>query len=334
MDCVKQQKTFRGTGDNLDFRELRHDITSQFQNKDLHYFATNLIVNRLEFPQLSNNAKRRPLNELSLATFLPSDDELQVFRENSKVLVTRVIVEFLECFRFLKNIVPEHILHPYSNQMAVKSIMCSMPVLFYSENEYAEVVQIMRTYERWIRDIYKKAGMLNEEIEDQDMADLLDLVESQSSRPDQPQSHRVAADPQDPLRGITVPFGGDQLTRVRFAGARDLVAGNHTATQRFDHTVPYTCELWHTKASFLQVSKRSSKNLFDSIQPYKFLTFSAFISRGGGGGRFHSRVTGEEGTFKDHISGEKFRKGYVNFPKKVPEKVTMSGRNSIQRQLY
>ena len=254
VQAVKSGRTLRGTGDNLDMSVRAHDVTSDHQNRDLHYFATSIIVNRLEFLDLPNNGPKRPLDHLNVGVFLLSQAEMSTLRSNFMVLVGRVLSEFLDCFRFLNAVVPKHIRHRYSEEMSQKSTIVAMPVLFHNEKEYGEVVKILRTYERWIAEIYRKAGLVNADIDEQDMVELLCLVEGQSSLPDQPQAHQTQDDPNDPLKDIHVPFEGDQLTRVRFAGARDLVAGNQTATQRFDHTTPYRSALWHTKASFLQVS--------------------------------------------------------------------------------
>ena len=75
------------------------------------------------------------------------------------------------------------------------------------------------------------------------------------SRPDQPLSHVppvTAAD--DPLARVQIPCFGDQLTRVRLAGAKDFRAGSHTPQDRLDHLYPFRIVDWHTKQSFLKVS--------------------------------------------------------------------------------
>ena len=59
----------------------------------------------------------------------------------------------------------------------------------------------------------------------------------------------------DPLCGVKVPCFGDQLTRVRFAGAKDLRAGGHLPKQRLDHIYPFRIVDWHPKKSFLKVRK-------------------------------------------------------------------------------
>ena len=50
-----------------------------------------------------------------------------------------------------------------------------------------------------------------------------------------------------------VPCIGDQLTRIRFAGAKYLRAGAHTNKDRVDHLYPFQIAAWHTKRSFLKV---------------------------------------------------------------------------------
>ena len=92
----------------------------------------------------------------------------------------------------------------------------TMPIIMKDEKKYAEVVDVLDQLKNG-----QKTSIL-----------LLDCVHQTqnvigtTSEPDQPAAHvPPAASKSDPLRRVKVPCYGDQLTHVRFAGAKDLRAG-------------------------------------------------------------------------------------------------------------
>ena len=133
----------------------------------------------------------------------------------------------------------------HREEMSKKSEVITMPVLVKDEKKYAECVDVPDQLEKWAYDIYSAAGLCSSEKTHSD--DPPPPIGS-SSRPDQPASHvRPTASEKDPLCGVKVPCFGDQLTRVRFAGAKDLRAGCHSPKDRLDHLYPFCIVDWHTK---------------------------------------------------------------------------------------
>ena len=118
------------------------------------------------------------------------------------------------------------------------------------EKKYEDVVDILDSYEQQLEDIYVRAGVVQKHKGPEQPAS---VINGESATPDQAAAHFNKDDANDHMEGISVPFGGDQLTRVRFAGAKDLRAGTHTAKQRFDHCSPFVSELFHTKMAYVQV---------------------------------------------------------------------------------
>ena len=55
------------------------------------------------------------------------------------------------------------------------------------------------------------------------------------------------------LDNLRTPVGGDQLTRVRLQGAKDLRARSLTAKDRLEHLNPIVVEMFHTLQDFLEV---------------------------------------------------------------------------------
>ena len=102
------------------------------QNKDLHYFASNIIVERVPCEGLSKTAPQRDIRTLPNSMFLLDNAETSKLRDDFKVLVGRILVERIPSLSFMKSIIPTHIESKYSKEMAQKSTITplSMQVKF------------------------------------------------------------------------------------------------------------------------------------------------------------------------------------------------------------
>lgn len=58
----------------------------------------------------------------------------------------------------------------------------------------------------------------------------------------------------DEFETVKITLGGDQLVRVRMSGAKDLLAGAHTAAERMEIFDPVVEELFHVEQDYLEVS--------------------------------------------------------------------------------
>lgn len=252
IDAIKKGKKLKGLGDNFDFRIHAHDMRKDHQNEDLHFFNSSLIVERVPCVGLSNVSPQKDIKTLSNSEFLLNHDETGKLREDFKVLVGRQLVKYIPSLSFLKSVIPNHIEHTYQKEMSQKSTIVPLPMQLKDEKKYDDVVDILCEYENTVEEIYAKAGVI-ELPPDSRPAQPYGSLEGMHSDPDQPGGHINKGDDDDHMKDVKVPFGGDQMTRVRFVGAKDLRRGCHTPKDRFEHVSPFSGELFHTKMSFVQV---------------------------------------------------------------------------------
>ena len=262
-------------------------MQSTHQNEDIHYFASNLIVERVPCQNLSTTSPRKDIRTLPNSAFLLKNDEECKLRQDFKVLVGRVLVSSIPSLAFLKSVIPRTYQSYIRRRDVQKTVIVPLPMQLKDEKKYSDIVDIPDYYEDELENIYIKAGVVEKPADISTVAADVSTVaadvstvpadvstvpadvstvqpisiEGQSLLPDQPGAHFTKVDENDHMKVISVPFGGDQLTCVGFAGAKDLRAGSHTAKERLEHCSPFVSELFHTKMSYLQVFKNKSANV-------------------------------------------------------------------------
>lgn len=123
---LSEGKNGKLNGDNLDIRVNINDIRMNNKNKDYHFFATNFVINRISIEK-EPNVQKGP-QDLNLDMFLPNENETYIYKQSLKILLGRLIREFMPGFEWIKKILPDHIDHLYKEEMKEKSVVHMLPV--------------------------------------------------------------------------------------------------------------------------------------------------------------------------------------------------------------
>lgn len=269
-ELVKSGRKFVYVLDNIDWDEKVHDMRKDVQNKSVHAVAMSIVFSRVTHGHLDDSGPQQDLKKCNVNQLVKVNEaELESIRSRYRIHVAKLLFEHFPAFAMFKPYVPQATDCCHAEVMSTKSAVVTMPVLMKDEKKYSECVDVLDQLEKWTRDIYAAAGLCVPESppsdDDDDDDPPLRPAMGSSSRPDQPASHvRPPASEDDPLHGVKIPCYGDQLTRVRFAGAKDLRSGCHSATDRLDHLYPFCIVDWHTKRSFLKVQLHCSFFTFSS----------------------------------------------------------------------
>ena len=238
--------------DNIDWEEKAHDMRQDVQNRSVHAVATSIVFNRVPDRDLPDSGPQQDLRKCNIREIVAVNTEDQKeMRCRYRVIVAKLLFQHFEAFKMFQPYVPQTTECVYSKEMSAKSEVLTMPMLMKDEKKYSDCVDILDQLEKWTYHIYSAAGLCSPDKEPSE--DTIPTMRA-TSRPDQPASHAPpVATESDPLHGVKIPCYGDQLSRVRMAGAKDLRAGCHLAKQKLDHLYPFCIVDWHTKRSFLKV---------------------------------------------------------------------------------
>lgn len=117
---------FKIVGDNLDTTIKPRQQRLEDKTKSLHYFNSMAIKDRVDLSDYSDTISQMDADRArKLQSLLPSDDDVVDLKKNLAVIASRIITTHLPSFASLKGVVPTHIRHQHSDEMARKSEVVS-----------------------------------------------------------------------------------------------------------------------------------------------------------------------------------------------------------------
>ena len=116
-------------GDNVDLTQKASHETVERKKQDHHWFHLIAVKDRVV---AEDKPRKSPIDirKLPLQTFLPSVEDCHNLHTELTVLVARVLVTHLVSFKPFSDLIPQHIEHKYSAEMAKKFEIVSLLVTF------------------------------------------------------------------------------------------------------------------------------------------------------------------------------------------------------------
>ena len=126
--------TFKFIGDNLEREVGVRDVRMNHKGSIVVHMYSLLAARSLLAPlDLSRTGQVADVMSLPWQSFLPSQGDVDIFRNNLVVLVSRLLAQYFKCLSPISKSVPKHIKHKYSQSMSTKSEVVVLDVLMKNE---------------------------------------------------------------------------------------------------------------------------------------------------------------------------------------------------------
>lgn len=122
---INEPAKYQIIGDNLDMYVKVKHMSSDKQNRSIHWFAMNAIQDRVSLKPPSNRKQLKPILEVENSEFLPSREDNSKLFSDFIPLFARVLVNKIPDFKCFEGAVIKHIPHLYSSEMKKKSLQVS-----------------------------------------------------------------------------------------------------------------------------------------------------------------------------------------------------------------
>ena len=146
---IAEGVSFKFVGDNVDKMKGVRDIRVDHQPELQHMYSIMAVRSRVQSPpdaRLSTGS----FGLLQPSAFLPTVHDVRAIQDNLVVLVSRIVCHNMKHLSFLSKVVPAHITHQYSEEMAKKSDVIVLDVLIKNETRNADMLEIMQAMQGYL----------------------------------------------------------------------------------------------------------------------------------------------------------------------------------------
>ena len=151
---IKENAVIKFWGDNVDKQRGVRDYRSDHHGEMVHMYSILVGRSRIPAPELSHSGHQSELKDVRIDSFLPQRSDVFRVKSNLVVLVSRLLTQYFPALGFLASVVPKHIKHKYSKQMAEKSEVAVLDVLMKNETKHKDMVEIMSVMQDYLGDDY------------------------------------------------------------------------------------------------------------------------------------------------------------------------------------
>lgn len=150
MKWIVEGVVIKFWGDNVDFSRHVRDLRSDNVGRMIHMFSLIVGKSRTQAPELPHHGQVSSITEVPEEFFLPNTSDINQCKANLVKIVSRSLTRYISVLTPFTKVVPKHILHVYSREMAQKSEVFALDVLMKNEAKHKDMIEIMRTYQDYL----------------------------------------------------------------------------------------------------------------------------------------------------------------------------------------
>ena len=144
--------TFKFVGDNVAKLKGVRNITSQHQGHLCQMYSLLAVKNRVNPPPPTplSESFQRSLIGISAESLLPTEADITRIMLNFTTLVCRFMCVYIKGLHKFAKLVPNHIYHSHSKDMAEKSEVAVLDVLHKNEASHVDMLDIMKEQQSYL----------------------------------------------------------------------------------------------------------------------------------------------------------------------------------------